>query len=125
MGYGGFDVGSGASSYDLDRLAAEIISGDVNAPLTTNNGEELFSRDGVAITAYAVRSDTLKDESVITAAVAGLMRAVDANQAECLTMIYAILASIISGVVYAPLLTADGKQLYSSARIPLAALKNL
>ena len=49
MGYGGFNTGGGASSYDLDRLAASIISGHVSAPLTTADGIVIATRDGEEI----------------------------------------------------------------------------
>lgn len=126
MAYGVFNVGGGASNYDLDMLAGNLIAGHVEAPLVTSNGDEIAARDGTPIIAYAVRARPENDnETSLTSAVAGLVRAMEMNQGECLSELYGLMASVISGVVYAPLLTADGQELVTDERIPLAAVKKV
>lgn len=110
MGYGGFNTGGGASSYDLDRLAASIISGHVSAPLTTADGIVIATRDGDEIGAWYSRSAELQGVyEEISAVVAEITREMEAIREECLWNQYALAADLIRGDVSAPLATAEGK----------------
>ena len=110
MGYGGFNTGGGASSYDLDRLAASIISGHVSAPLTTADGIVIATRDGEEIGAHFSRSAELQGiRAEIAAVVAEITQQMEAYREECLWRQYSLAADIIRGDVSAPLATAEGK----------------
>ncbi len=99
MGYGGFNTGGGASSYDLDRLAASIINGHVSAPLTTADGIGIATRIGEEIGAHYSRSAELAE----------IMQRMEAYREECMRNQYSLAADIIRGDVSAPLLTVDGE----------------
>ncbi len=97
MAYGGFNTGSGASSYDLDRLAAEIIGGQVSAPLMTADGVIIATRNDDEIMAYYSRAVELQE----------IYAAISAAKEEFLTGMYNLAADIIRGKVSAPLTTND------------------
>ena len=110
MGYGGFNTGGGASSYDLDRLAASIISGHVSAPLTTADGIVIATRDGEEIGAFFSREAEFQGiRAEIAAVMAEITQRMDMYREECLWRQYSLAADIIRGDVSAPLATAEGK----------------
>ena len=51
MAYGPFNAGGGGSSYDIEALTAQIISGKVTAQLATTDGETICTTDGIEINA--------------------------------------------------------------------------
>ncbi len=108
MAYGAFNTGSGASTYDLDLLAAGVINGCVNAPLTTTDEDVIATRNGKQIVAYTARLQKKSDDdSAVTSAVAGLVRMIEAFRSEALVERRTLAADIIRGIVSAPLMTAD------------------
>ena len=108
MGYGGFGTGSGASTYDLDRLAAGVISGHVSAPLTAADGMKIATRSGEEIVAYISRVNPQKTDAALSSAVAGIVRVIETDRAEYNSERYNLAADIIRGTVSAPLTTASG-----------------
>ncbi len=85
MAYGGLEAGHGVSSYDLDRLAAGIISGHVSTPLMTADSVVITTRDGEEIAAYYSRAGELQ----------GIYAAISAAVAECLAVSYNLATDII------------------------------
>ncbi len=77
MAYGSFNAGSGASTYDLDMLAAEVISGNIKAPLTTTNGTSIVTQNGEQIAACAIRQKHTHDDAAVAFAVAGVVRMIE------------------------------------------------
>ncbi len=116
MAYGGgFNPGSGASSYDLGRLAASVISGNVSAPLMTVDGIRISTDSGEEIGAFFSRSAELQgiyDE--ISAVTAEISQRMETIREECLWSQYALAADYIRGDVSAPLATAEGKPIQDS-----------
>ena len=123
MAYGTFSTGSGASTYDLDMLAAEFISGCVKAPLTTIDGTVIATQKGKQIVANTVQQKQVHDDAALTSAVAGIVRMIEILHSEHLVDRYTLATNIIRGNVSAPLMTADGKQLRLSGGEPLLAHK--
>lgn len=109
MAYGGgFNPGRGASSYDLDRLAASVISGNVSAPLMTAEGIRIATRDGDEIGACYSRSAELhRIHEEISAVAAEISQRIEAYREELLWSQYSLAADIIRGDVSAPLLTDE------------------
>lgn len=125
MAYGGFNAGSGASIYDLNLLAAGVISGHISAPLTTADGVSIATSSGDEIEAYFAPVEQKRDDSAIASAVAGVVRIIEANKQERLNEIYEITANLIRGTVVVPLFTANGEQICDRNRVALAAVRNL
>ena len=122
MAYGAFNTGSGASTYDLDLLAAGVINGCVNAPLTTTDEVVIATRNGKQIVAYTVRPQKKSDDDLaVTNVVAGLVRMVEAFRSEALVERRTLAADIIRGIISAPLMTADENLICLSGGEPLLA----
>ena len=112
MAYGIFNVGGGASNFDLDALAGSLIADCVTASLATADDVEIATRDGKPIFAYAIRArPECGYEQAIASAVAGVVRMVESWRGENLTQIYSLAADIIRGDVSAPLLAVNGELL--------------
>ena len=109
MAYGELNTGS-TGLYDIDRLAASVISGHVSAPLTTADGIGIATRDGDEIGAFFSREAELQGiRAEIAAVVAEITQRMEAYREECLRDLYSLAADIIRGDVSAPLLTVEGK----------------
>ena len=122
MAYGAFNAGSGASTYDLDLLAAGVINGCVNAPLTTTDEVVIVTRNGKEIVAYTSRlQEKSNDDSAVTPAVAGLVRMIETFHSETLAERRTLAADILRGTVSAPLMTVDENQICLRGGEPLLA----
>ena len=122
MAYGAFNTGSGASTYDLDLLAAGVINGCVNAPLTTTDEVVIATRNGKQIVAYTARPQEKSDYDLVVAnVVAGLVRMLERFRTEALVERRTLAADVIRGIVSAPLMTADENQICLSGGEPLLA----
>lgn len=112
MAYGAFNVGSGASTYDINLLAAGAISGKASAPLATVGGMAIATQDGREIAAHVSRSDGEQEDAAIASATAGIVRWMESVRSEEADKRYKLAADIIRGTVSAPLLTASGNTLH-------------
>ena len=123
MAYGAFNVGSGASTYDLDMLAAEVINGCVNTPLTTADGIAIAAQNGKQIVAHALRSEQTHDDTEIPSVVAGLVHMIETVRDKSFAEKNVLAAGIIRGVVPVQLMTADGNPICISGGKPLLAYR--
>ena len=125
MAYGSFNAGSGASTYDLDMLAAEVISGNIKTPLTTTNGTSIVTQNGEQIAACAVQQKHTHDDAVVAFAVAGAVRLVERYQAQYLTDMQSLIMSLTSGQLVIPLADAEGTAILTRNGVDIMAVKNL
>ena len=123
MAYGSFNAGSGASSYDLDMLAAEVISGYINASLTTADSVIITTQNGKQISAHTIHQEHERDDAALTSAIAGIIRMVDANRNEYFADKYTFASDVMRGIVSAPLTTANGNQIRLNGGEPLLAYR--
>lgn len=125
MAYGAFSTGSGASTYDLDMQAAEIINGNIKAPLTTTNNLGIATQSGEQIFAYVVREKQVRDDRALTSAVAGIVRMMELYQAQDLTEIRSLVIGLVSGQLVIPLANVEGLNIFTQSGVNIMAVKNL
>lgn len=125
MAYGAFSTGSGASTYDLDMQAAEIINGNIKAPLTTTNNLGIATQSGEQIFAYVVREKQVRDDRALTSAVAGIVRMIELYQAQDLAEIRSLVIGLVSGQLAIPLANVEGLNIFTQSGVNIMAVKNL
>ena len=125
MAYGAFSTGSGASTYDLDMQAAEIINGNIKAPLTTTNNLGIATQSGEQIFAYVVREKQVRDDRALTSAVAGIVRMMELYQAQDLAEIRSLVIGLVSGQLVIPLANVEGLNIFTQSGVNIMAVKNL
>ncbi len=125
MAYGAFSTGSGASTYDLDMQAAEIINGNIKAPLTTTNNLGIATQSGEQIFAYVVREKQVRDDRALTSAVAGIVRMMELYQAQDLAEIRSLVIGLVSGQLAIPLANVEGLNIFTQSGVNIMAVKNL
>ena len=122
MAYGAFSTGSGASTYDLDMQAAEIINGNIKAPLTTTNNLGIATQSGEQIFAYVVREKQIRDDTALTSAVAGIVRMAEQYQAQNSDVIQSLITGMIFGQLIVPLTNSEGEDIATQNDINIAAI---
>lgn len=125
MAYGAFSTGSGASTYYLDMQAAEIINGNIKAPLTTTNNLGIATQSGEQIFAYVVREKQVRDDRALTSAVAGIVRMMELYQAQDLAEIRSLVIGLVSGQLAIPLANVEGLNIFTQSGVNIMAVKNL
>ena len=125
MAYGAFNAGSGASTYDLDMMAAEVISGNVKAPLTTTNGLVIATQDGKQILAYAISQEQTCDDAAVTFATAGAVRLIERYQAQYLADMQSLIMSLMSGQLVIPLADNRGTAIITRSGVNIMAVRKL
>ena len=125
MAYGSFNAGSGASTYDLDMLAAEVISGNIKTPLTTTNGTSIVTQNGEQIAACTVRQKHTHDDAAVAFAVAGVVHLMERYQAQNLADMQSLIMSLTSGQLVVPLADAEGTPMITRSGVSIMAVRKL